>query len=729
MAARLTRTLATVRAATTLARTRPAYAAGVRAAVATVGPLFVATLLGNAGGTWLSLGGFNAALADKGGSYRDRAFAMAAVMVGSALAVLLGSLGGHHLWMAVPLTFAFAFVACLARVWGAAGASVGGASLSTFVIALAYPAASVGEAFTRSGYAVVGGGWAILVALVLWPLRPYRPARLAVAACYRALAELLDEVVATMSRATEESRPEVPVGSATVRAALEGARAVLTQLRRGRPGSSGRGEHLVVLGDTSDQLFGHAIAVTEAVEAIAPARRDAAAQLLVLEALAMIATTSRALARAVESEADFVPVPIGWDGAALRALVTARQASGGDDHEASLHYLHAASILDRAARFAEAASASAAALSRGPGGTAEFPIPDDAPAQRSGPDALTLLRAILTPESVILRYATRVAVVTAIAVLLTGLQSLNHGYWMTITVIVIMQPYTGLTTHRALQRVLGTVLGGLLTALLGTAFHAPSAILVLSFIFAATCVALMPLNYAAYSVFLTPTFVLLAEASAGDWSLAKTRVINTVLGGALAFAGSRLLWPSPETRRLPGYMSAALRANAGYLRCVGVLFGDRSDAAGEQLRAARRAIGLALVNAEESFQRLIGEHGGAEGALAPAISFLTYTRRFTASTTSLALARHTLPQEFAAAVGSFTVLAGGVLDELADAVASRRAPAPLPMLTSFDDEHAPLPPLLRVRTERLGRQLRVLHQSVERYVAMEAAAERQKGAP
>jgi uncharacterized membrane protein YccC len=331
------------------------------------------------------------------------------------------------------------------------------------------------------------------------------------------------------------------------------------------------------------------------------------------------------------------------------------------------------------------------------------------------PSPWAVVRAILTPDSVILLYALRVAVVVSIAVLLVYLLDVKRGYWMTITVIVIMQPYTGATTHRALQRVLGTVLGGILTAALGAFFHGPLAILVFSFVFAVACVALMPVNYAAYSVFLTPTFVLLAEAGAGDWHLAGTRVTNTLLGGALALAGTRLLWPSPESTRLPGYMAAALRANAAYLRLVAELFGDRSHAAGERMRAARRRIGLATANAEESFQRWMGEHAGASEAIAPAMTFLTYTRRFTASVASLALARHTSPGTLAPTLVPFGDAAGSVLEELADALTGERVPAPLPMLGAVEAAEQPVPALLRARVDRLAAQLRMLHEAVERW--------------
>jgi uncharacterized membrane protein YccC len=709
---RLDRTFSPVREATTLA-SRPAYAAGVRGAIATVLPLAIATMAGvPEAGTWLSLGGFNTALSDRGGSYRSRAVVMGAVMAGTATAIMLGSLGGRSIWIALPLTFAVAFVASLARVWGLAGVSIGGASLSTFVIALAYPSSSVEDAVTRGGFALLGGSWAMLLALLLWPLRPYRPARKAVAASYEALADFIDDMKNAIGRTSASLRPEVPVGSATVRGALEDARLVLTRLRRGRPGSTARGEQLLILGDLVDQLFGHVVAVAESIETIRRADRDPAAQLVVLETLSVIASSVRALGAGVLIERDSPSIPLGWNGDSLRAVVTTPGDSSVPANDATIHYLHAAAILDRTARFAEAAAATASALSEGRGPATPAPLSE---ALDEEPSPWTVVRAILTPESVILRYALRVAVVVSVAVLLAHLLDVKRGYWMTITVIVIMQPYTGATMNRALQRVVGTVLGGMLTAVLGVYFQDPHAILVFSFVFAAACIALMPVNYAAYSIFLTPTFVLLAEASAGDWHLAGTRVLNTMLGGALALAGARLLWPSPESTRLPGYMARVLRANAAYLRIVAELFDDRSEGASVRIRAARRQIGLAAANAEESFQRWIAEHTGPSESIAPAMTFLTYSRRFTASVASLSLARHSSAGEAEPTLVPFADATGVVMDDLAEALGGEHGVAPLSDLGAVDLIERPVAPLLRVRVDRLAGQLRMMHEAVERW--------------
>jgi uncharacterized membrane protein YccC len=236
-------------------------------------------------------------------------------------------------------------------------------------------------------------------------------------------------------------------------------------------------------------------------------------------------------------------------------------------------------------------------------------------------------------------------------------------------------------------------------------------------------VALLPMNYAAFSIFLTPTFVLLAEAGAGDWHLAGTRVMNTLLGGALALLGSRLLWPSPEKTRLPGYMASALRANRDYLDRVVTLFDDRSETAGRTIREARRRIGLATVNAEESFQRLLGESRGTGGRMASAMTFLTYTRRLTASIAALSFARHTEPDVSNRAVRPFVETATAVLNDLADAVERGRPPAALPSVVASEEaraREAGMPPLLRARFERLARQIRLLHDAIDRWTRASA---------
>jgi len=701
-----------IRAAAAIAPVRPAYAAGLRAAIATVVPLAVAQFYGDTGGTWMALAGFTGAVADKGGPYHTRAATIGTLAATGAVTVALGTLAGPRHVLAVPITFVVALACGLARTWGNAGASVGGSVLNIFVIALALPPATPEEALGRAGRILLGGLWAMLVALVIWPLRPYRPVRLAVAACYRALAAYAEELAGQMRPDAVRPAGHVGPGTAIVRRALEEARGTLAATRRGRPGESDRGERLLVLREAVDQLFGHMLALGEGIDAIPGERRDQAAQRALADGFAAVARTARELADAVEEERGAPNVVVGWNGAAVRAASTT-----GDEATAAV-YAHAALVLDRMAQYAGTAARTVATLNQG------GPVPDTAGAfelveLEPRPSPLAQLRAALAADSIVLRYALRLALVTAAAVSLTSALHLKRGYWVTITVVLIMQPYTGLTSLKALQRVLGTVLGGIITAALGALFRDPAAILPLTFVCAGVSVALLPINYAAFSVFLTPTFVLLAEASTGDWHLAGIRIVNTIIGGGLALLGARLLWPSPERGRVPSYLAAALRANREYLEETIAVFGDTSGQASQRLRAARRQVGLAALNAEESFQRLLAEHRDAPEALAPLMTFLTFSRRLTAAIASLALTRFAPETPGPQALAPMRELATRVLDDIIGAVLERRAPAPLPSVEEGTAISAPLPPLLRERVDRLARQLRPLHDSVARWIAIE----------
>jgi uncharacterized membrane protein YccC len=704
-----------LRSTIALTAKKPSYAAGFRAAIATILPLVLAASFGSTAGTWLSLGGFNASLADRGGSYWTRAITMAALSFSCAIAAILGSIGGSHHVLVVPLTFLVALVASLLRVWGNGGASVGASTLSTFVIAIAFPA-SFAESLSRAGFIIAGGAWAMAVALTLWPLRPDRPARLAVAASWRALADYADEAVSELGRSQVSGTREYPVSLPVVRATLENARDVLAQIRQGRAGASARGDQLIVIAQGADQLFGHIVASVESIESIPRSERDPQVEAVILEGLRSIATTSRQIAEATEEEDQPQRIAVEFGGAPIMSQVESGLVSRADSGAfAALHYSHVATIFDRSAQYAGVAARTAAALNGRRSSDVPAPAVIEEPEERV--PLMVHLRAIFSPGSLLFRYALRVAVVTSAAVLLAEVLGIKRGYWMTLTVIVILQPYTGITTQRALQRVLGTILGGILTAALGAVVHDPRAIMVVAFVFVTLCVALLPVNYVAFSMFLTPTFVLLAEASAGDWHLAGTRVLNTIIGGALAWIGSRILWPSPEASRMPGYMTASLRANRDYLTAVADRFDDRSEAAGAAIVNARRETGLAASNTDESFQRFLGEHSGPNEDLAAAMTFMTYSRRLIASIAALALARHAVEKPAGAVVQPALKRAAEVLDDLADSVETGEAPPPMPSFPQLSPEEKQSFPLLFARLERITRQLTTLHDSVARWNA------------
>src|SRR5207245_2577723 len=132
--------------------------------------------------------------------------------------------------------------ASLVRGLGDAAATVGAIVLITLCIAIGSPAQHA--ALERGALIGAGSLLALVLALGLWPVHPYRPARQAVSDVYRGLAELverLSRLPAGAAAPREAAAADLArSGPPRVRAALEAARAALAAVRRGRAADTHR---------------------------------------------------------------------------------------------------------------------------------------------------------------------------------------------------------------------------------------------------------------------------------------------------------------------------------------------------------------------------------------------------------------------------------------------------------------------------------------------------------
>lgn len=673
-----------VREVLRLSTARPALALGARTALATVLPLFFSSVIGDGAATWASLMGFSVALADKGGAYPTRFATMSAVTLAGAAAALLGSVVGAH---SIGAVVAMALVTALCGftgVWGAAAAGVGSSVAVTFAVALAWPLATWHLALARAVAVLGGGAWAMILALVFWPVRVYKPARYAVAAVFRLLA---DHVTTRTG----------PGGHGALRDAIENARAVLAATRRGRRGESGRGERLLVLSQIADLAFGSLVAIEDVLDC-GDAELDAA---IARELTAMSATLVQ-LAGDIESEARVhKPAPLDWGGERLR------QMAAGLPTTRRVQVEPAAAIMSNLASLVTMARELTATLhddAAPPTGSPLVPGPMPPP-----PPTWEPLRENVDWSSPLLRHALRLAVLSASAVLLARWLDLARGYWVTLTVIILLQPYAPATITKALQRVSGTVAGGIFAAIIGSVVHDARGILVVAFVLAGLSAAVLQINYALYSFLLTPTFVLLAEVHANDWSLARLRIMNTVIGGVLAFIGASL-WPSRERTRFAESLAAALAATRAYFACVMAVVGGADPSPSPRLNAARRLFGLRCNEADGSLQRLLAESHARPEAIEPLMTLVLYVRRFGASMGALASARAMLPATTLERIEPLVAPIKQALEDLQEAVVHARRPAPLQLPPIDVDD-----PLVAARAQRFVQQLSILHGAVERW--------------
>jgi hypothetical protein len=150
----------------------------------------------------------------------------------------------------------------------------------------------------------------------------------------------------------------------------------------------------------------------------------------------------------------------------------------------------------------------------------------------------------LTPKSIIFRHAMRLAVASAIAIAIYKFFHLEHGYWLIITVLVIVKPIFADTRKRALERVLGSVAGGIIAVVIAALFQNIVILDILLVFFSALAFSHVRSNYGIYVLFLTPFVVLMIDTVIpGDWEIAIVRIFDTLIGGTIALIVSYLLRP------------------------------------------------------------------------------------------------------------------------------------------------------------------------------------------
>ena len=278
-------------------------------------------------------------------------------------------------------------------------------------------------------------------------------------------------------------------------------------------------------------------------------------------------------------------------------------------------------------------------------------IPVTAPTQSSPQIWLDSLRANFTTDSVMFRHALRLGCVAAADVLLLRLIHITHSYWLPMTSIIVLQPYTGETWRRSWDRIGGTLAGAAVAALLAAAISSDTGIIAAISIGSVFSLAVYAVDYAWYSFFLTPTIVLLTLPALRDWHFAAVRMGMTGLGALTALLAMLLLWPQRESVQLPRLLARAAAADAAYLRAMLKFWqcpaGDiqaRTLTERNILAPARRACGLASNDAEDSLDRALLEHSiPLRGTPAQdrfnhdALTFTTYIRRLTQSITTLAV--------------------------------------------------------------------------------------------
>lgn len=574
---------------------------GVRAAFA-----FGVVILVNIWVQWpplltMALAANLACFCDNGGPMRTRLRVLTAFSVlGGLLWAGLGLLQPHGLPVVVPVACALIFACAYARVWSVQAQAAGNVLVVVLCIALDRPLTPEQAATTVVMFAA-GGLWATFLALVIWRLHPYRPAHRAVAEVWRGLARLcgdLERLVALPEPDAEAFDGHARDHRRGVRTSIETARTMILDLARSRERVSDRTGQALLRLESAEQIFSALIAVGELIDSRPGPERRALAKLFLRRLRPLLVT----IARAIRDDANL-------DLGRLEHSI-ARAAEGLSADPTLAH------LADRIVGRVRIGAKLSTPEGYRPGGTLTEGGRLDRWTRYVGP-----LRQNFTLASPNLRHALRASAVAAPALAATLTYAGAFTHWLVMTVVLTMQPFYAATWQRALERIGGTVLGGLVGAVLAyyatTPLSEAGLILMLSIVgFAAR-----QISYGFFVACLTPLVVLLVELlepGHSSWEIVAMRAGFTVLGGLIAVASCLVLWPIWEPDQVRKELRRALKAHAGFAEAV--LTSPPGPDREAMIQAQTRATGLALNDLEAALSRALqqpraGHHPEVESAL------------------------------------------------------------------------------------------------------------------
>ncbi|PST83814.1 FUSC family protein [Pedobacter yulinensis] len=213
----------------------------------------------------------------------------------------------------------------------------------------------------------------------------------------------------------------------------------------------------------------------------------------------------------------------------------------------------------------------------------------------------------LTLKSSVFRHSLRVAVVMLIGFIVAKALDSSHSYWILLTILVISKPGFSLTKQRNIERIIGTVIGGIVGTAVLYYFNDQRTLFVILLVCMIGSYSFQRKNYVVSVLFMTPYILILFDfLGMGTLDVAKERIYDTLIGSAIAFLAAYSLFPNWESEKLKEAMLDVLEANMNYFEQVSRLYFDNAyDRTSYKL--ARKQVYVSTANLASLFQRMFSE--------------------------------------------------------------------------------------------------------------------------
>ncbi len=206
------------------------------------------------------------------------------------------------------------------------------------------------------------------------------------------------------------------------------------------------------------------------------------------------------------------------------------------------------------------------------------------------------------------RHALRVSFATTIGFIISEFFPFGHGYWILLTIIVILKPAYSITKRRNRDRLLGTLVGAGIGVIILILVKDKQILIGCMIILMILAYSFMRTRYLLFVTLMTPyiLIVLYILNPVHFNALILDRIIDTAIGSGIALLANILFSPEWAYQQFAEYLQKMLDANKNYFADVSSFFVGKAVAV-NSYKLSRKEAYVALANLSDALNRMIAE--------------------------------------------------------------------------------------------------------------------------
>ncbi|MBK0383674.1 FUSC family protein [Pedobacter sp. SD-b] len=557
-------------------------------------------------GITISLGALCVSIADSPGPWIHRKNGMLFTILFISLTSFVTALVNTNVYLLSQEIFSFCFVFAMFNIYGERAAAVGTAALLVMVLNI-IPGKSSLKLFEHAIYVILGGGWYFLLSIAFSKIRPYRYAQQTLGECISEIADYLKLRARfyTPEISVEDNFKDLVNQQIKVNNHLDNVREALFKTRKLLNDSTNAGRLMVKIFVDMVDLFEQTMATNNDYDTI---RRKYEGKDVLIHFNELILKLSKEVNYIgfclVHQEKPNNKTVTIKDLDHLKYKIDLLEKSGENVLILKKILINLRNIYKRTL-----------AIQNYFGKETQELKSSSTPAELSRfvnhqSFDWKLFKNNLNLNSSVFRFSLRLAVVCLLGFMIGKLFSFgHHSYWIILTILVILKPGFSNTKQRNFERVIGTIIGGILGALILTFVVSQTLKFIILLVAMLITYSFIRVRYIVSVIAMTPFVLILfnfINTTNNTAILASERILDTLLGSLLAILFSYFFLPGWESLQFKSYLGNILKANLNYFEHI-ILRQSLMPVSETEYKLARKEVYVNTANLAAAFQRMIKE--------------------------------------------------------------------------------------------------------------------------